>query len=220
MPPAHDLALPRTSGLRRATATGLVLLAFGALGVIAGVTAGGSPAAAAYAYQYQYTTTTTTTTGGTEGAGGGTTTGGTTTGGTTGTTTTGGILGDPVADAAALAKLLQDLQDQNYQDGKLTFTDDIPEAGDLLYGLDLSFYHTGGGGRAAAAKRPIHIGHSVTITVTKAGKLKVTVRIGPFGRRLLRHHHRARLVVRTFFITGVLHHHLNTNRVVHPRGRP
>jgi predicted acyl esterase len=87
----------------------------------------------------------------------------------------------------------------------LRFRDALPEAGRVLYGVSIR-----------VKGRTYGLGSS-TRRVTKAGQIVVTIRPSARGRRLLRQNPRARLTVRSYFVTAVERRHLNTVRTLKRR---
>jgi hypothetical protein len=105
--------------------------------------------------------------------------------------------------------------------GSVVFTDTIPEAGHVLYGLDLTFYRGSSGARAASTagvRKPIHLG-SLSRQITAPGQTRVTIRIGSKGKRFLKRYKQANLVVRTYFVTAVEQAHITTSRALPVAGR-
>jgi predicted acyl esterase len=114
---------------------------------------------------------------------------------------------DPVAAEAALAILKRPLGGLTLSRSlrTLRFRDRLPEAGRVLYGVSIR-----------VKGRTYQLGSS-TRRVTKAGQILVTIRPSARGRRLLQANPRARITVRSYFVTAVERRHLNTVRTLKRR---
>ncbi len=131
------------------------------------------------------------------------------------------VLGETVSRRYDLGPLGSPLRSGAFSPGgtRLGFLDKFLEQGSAIYGLDISFYRGGGGARAAKVHRPIHIS-SRRVRSRKAGEVNVTFRLSKRARRLLARHAKARLVVRTHFVSAATGHAFNSRRSLTAKRRP
>lgn len=86
---------------------------------------------------------------------------------------------------------------------QLTFTDSVPEAGRITYGISVTLRDHG---------RKVYSIGQARHTVTKAGSFKVTFKIGSRGRTILKNHPKATITLKSYFVTAIEHRHINSVR--------
>lgn len=92
---------------------------------------------------------------------------------------------------------------------RLTFRESLPEAGTITYGITVRV-------RSGKRLRTASIGQA-KYTRTAAGSFKVTIKVSKRGRTLLRKHPKASITLRSYFISPVEKHHVNTTRTLKRR---
>lgn len=92
---------------------------------------------------------------------------------------------------------------------RLTFRETLPEAGTITYGVTVRV-------RSGKKLRTASIGQA-KYTRTAAGTFKVTIKISTRGRTLLRKSPKASITLRSYFISPVEKHHVNTVRTLKRR---
>jgi predicted acyl esterase len=92
---------------------------------------------------------------------------------------------------------------------RVTFRETLPEAGTITYGISVRV-------RSGKRLRTASIGRA-KYTRTAAGSFKATIKVSSRGRALLRKHKKASITLRSYFISPVEKHHVNTVRTLKRR---
>ena len=91
----------------------------------------------------------------------------------------------------------------------LVFKDRLPEAGKATYTL-----------KVARKRKQLSLGKATSVTATKAGTVKVTIKLGKKGWTTLRHNPKGKLALLTTFKRKLNSHSLKTTRTIKPKRRP
>lgn len=92
---------------------------------------------------------------------------------------------------------------------RLTFRESLPEAGTITYGISVRV-------KSGKRMRTASIGQA-KYTRAAAGAFKVTIKVNSRGRTLLRKNPKASITLRSYFVSPVEKHHVNTTRTLKRR---